>query len=83
MEDNMSGTKQKIEYIENAEIGVLVAFKFRDKVRSGKIAKKPVGYLVVETQNGTEYNIPYEDVLWVKTGERWPKQIFKLLKGIS
>ena len=74
-------TKDKIDYIKNAEIGVLVAFKFRDKVRSGKIVDKKENLLIVETQNGTMYNLLYEDVIWVKTGDRWPKQVFNLLKG--
>lgn len=73
--------KEKLDYIKDVEIGVLVAFKFRDKVRSGKVIDKKEGLLIIETQNKTPYNVLFEDILWVKTGDRWPKQIFYMLKG--
>ena len=81
MERHERQTRDKLEYIKDAEVGVLVAFRFRDKVRSGKIIRKQDGLLVIETHNGTTYNVLYEDVVWVKTGDRWPKQVFNMLKG--
>jgi hypothetical protein len=77
----MQQTKNKLDYVQDAEVGILVAFKFRGKVRSGKIVDKKLGALIIETQNGTPYTVLNEDIVWVKTGDRWPRQVFALLKG--
>lgn len=77
--------KQKMPYIENVEIGTLVAFRLSNgKVKSAKVVKKSTKNrkLKVETNYGAAYIISYDDVVWVRTGKRWPRGIYKLLKGL-
>lgn len=76
--------EQKMPYIENAEIGALVAFRLASgKVKSAKIIKKSSKKrkLKLETEYGATYVVSYDDVVWVRTGARWPRGVYKLLKG--
>lgn len=76
--------EQKMPYIENVEIGTILAFRLSNgKVKSAKVIKKSTKNrkLKVETSYGATYIIAYEDVVWVRTGKRWPRGIYKLLKG--
>lgn len=76
--------EQKMPYIENVEIGTILAFRLSNgKVKSAKVVKKSTKNrkLKVETSYGATYIIAYEDVVWVRTGKRWPRGIYKLLKG--
>lgn len=77
---------QKMSYVENIKVGVLVAFKLSNgKVKSAKVAKKSSSKrkLLLETEYGKTYIVPYEDIIWVRTGNRWPKGVYKLLKGLD
>ncbi len=77
---------QKMPYIESAEIGALVAFKLANgKVKSAKITKKSSANrkLKLETEYGAIYIASYDDVIWVRTGNRWPRGVYKLLKGLG
>ena len=38
---------------------------------------------MVETSYGAVSVIPFEDVLWVRTGNRWPRGVYNMLKGIG
>jgi hypothetical protein len=38
---------------------------------------------MVETSYGATHVIPFEDVLWVRTGARWPRGVYNMLKGIG
>lgn len=78
--------EQKMSYIENIEIGTIIAFRLSNgKVKSAKVTRKSTKNrkLKLETDYGAEYIISYDDVVWVRTGKRWPKGVYKLLKGIS
>lgn len=81
----------RLDYILNAEEGKLVAFRLNfesvsgtklTKVISGKILEnnKETSEFIVETRNGLKYGVPYDSVVWVKEGDRWPKSIFMELK---
>lgn len=77
--------KQKMSYIENISIGTLLAFRLSNgKVKSAKVIRKSTKNrkLKVETNYGAEYIISYDDVIWVRTGKRWPKGVYNLLKGL-
>lgn len=77
--------KQKMLYIENIEIGTLVAFRLSTgKVKSAKVIRKSTKNrkLKLETNYGAEYIISFDDILWVRTGKRWPRGVYKLLKGL-
>lgn len=76
--------EQKMSYIENIDIGTIIAFRLSNgKVKSAKVTRKSTKNrkLKLETDYGAEYIISYDDVIWVRTGKRWPKGVYKLLKG--
>lgn len=78
--------EQKMRYVENIEIGTIVAFRLSNgKVKSAKVVKKSTKNrkLKLETDYGAEYIVPYENVVWVRTGKRWPKGVYNLLKGTA
>ena len=75
---------QKERYIKNAAIGLLVAFKAsKTRALSGKIEEIHDSSFLVKTKNGICFTVKKEDVLWFKTGERWPKWVYLALKGES
>lgn len=74
----------KNDRIQNAPIGTIVAFKAPGgRVRSAKIKLRSTANrrLLVCTEYNAEYNISYDDVIWVKSGKRWPKGVYNSLKG--
>lgn len=76
--------EQKMAYIEKVDIGTIIAFRLSNgKVKSAKVVRKSTKNrkLKVETDYGAEYIISYNDVVWVRTGKRWPKGVYQLLKG--
>ena len=76
----------KEPYIEQAPVGTLVAFKLSNgKVKSAKITNKSSKNrkLKLETEYGAVYIVSYDDVIWVRTGLRWPSGVYKLLKGLG
>ena len=83
MEIDMS---QKMSYIENIEIGTLVAFRLSNgRVKSAKVVRKSTKNrkLKLETDYGAEYVVPFESIVWVRTGKRWPRGVYRLLKGLG
>lgn len=82
--DDVSSGSNKVKYVENAEIGTIVAFKLPDgRVKSAKIERRSTSRrkLKLVTQYGAEFVVPYEDIIWVRTTKRWPKGVYNLLKG--
>ena len=86
--------ESKEAYLEEAPIGTLVAFKVPDtaivrpgekKVKSAKIVGRNISKrkLRLQTEYDAFYIVPFENVLWVKTGSRWPRSIYNLLKGVT
>jgi transcription termination factor Rho len=74
--------KSKTEYINNVRVGDLLAFKVNEtKILSGKVEQIAKDMLVVETKNGIRFNVRKKNIVWVKTGDRWPKGIYEALKG--
>lgn len=74
----------RTKYIEEAEPGTLMAFvdnkgKPRTAALVNRSSKRRVVKLV--TEFNWEFVVPYENVLWVRNGERWPKVILNILKG--
>ena len=77
---------RKLKYVEEAPIGTLVAFRPEvGKVKSAKIIKKSTKNrrLKVETAYGATFIVPYDDVIWVRSGSRWPRGVYNMLKGIE
>lgn len=82
--DDVSSGSNKMKYVENAEVGTIVAFKLPDgRVKSAKIERRSTSRrkLKLVTQYGAEFVVPYEDIIWVRTTKRWPKGVYNLLKG--
>lgn len=76
----------KYGYIKTAEKGTIMAFKLPDgKVKSAKMVERSLKRekLKLETAYGRQFVVSFSDVIWVKTGERWPKGVFNLLKGLK
>lgn len=73
---------EKPNYIENAKIDDIVAFKVNDaKALSGKIEEIHKEFFRVETKNGIKFKVFKSDIIWVKTGARWPRGVYLALKG--
>jgi hypothetical protein len=77
-------TVKESVYLCSAKEGTVVAFKKKntDRVASAKIVSNCVEKqtLQVQTSRGKYFSVPYNDVLWVKTGTRWPRGVFELLR---
>lgn len=78
--------EQKQKYLDNIQVGMLVAYKVSEtKAKSAKVIKKSIKQrkLMVETSYGATSVISFEDILWVRTGHRWPRGVYNMLKGIG
>lgn len=75
--------KSKQEYIENAKVGTIIAFKVNNaKTLSGKIEEIRKFDFLVCTKTGVRFTVRKKNVIWVKTGQRWPKAVYLALKGV-
>lgn len=74
-----------LEYIENAEVGTIVAFRVGDKVKSAKIINRSSARrkLKLETAYGRIYVVDYDDIIWVKTSSRWPRGVYELFSKVK
>lgn len=81
--EDTSAKKTTCEYLLTAEVGTLVAFMKpnSDAAISAKFVSCENDEVVVETKMGTIYRLSPEQVIWVKTGTRWPRWVFNLFKG--
>lgn len=77
--------KVKNERILSAPIGTLIAFREPEtgKLNTAKLTNrnKTKKLIKCETQYGKEFLISFSDIVWTKTGSRWPKSIYNELKG--
>ena len=76
--------KDRSDLIEKAEVGTLIAFydekgKPRTAALVNRSSKKKVVKLVTEFER--EFIVPYDNVIWIKKGNRWPRGVYNLLKG--
>lgn len=78
----------KAEYLVTANIGTLVAFqdfskKGFVKTKAAKVVKNEPqdSVLILETEYGKRYSVDYKNVLWVRTGNRWPRGVYELFKA--
>lgn len=74
--------KPKEAYIENAKVGTIIAFKVNNtKVISGMIEEIHKSDFLVRTKSGIRFTVRKKNIIWVKTGPRWPKGVYLALKG--
>lgn len=86
--DAQAQQKTTLDYAKDVSAGTIIAFKVmlggKQRVLSAKVnGKNQTGLLLVETKNGSKYRVGPDDVVWVKTGLRWPRWVLELLKGES
>lgn len=84
--DEVIISQSRAKYVESATVGTLVAFRLSNgRVKSAKIVKKSTSKrkFMVETKYGAQFIVSYDDVIWVKTGTRWPKGVYNLMKGFG
>lgn len=74
-------TRTTEDYLKNIEPGTLVAFQRKEGAISGKFVSFENGKIIVETKKGTAFKLNPEKILWVKTGDRWPKWVFTLFNN--
>lgn len=82
MQDNSNNDHSK--YLANIEVGRLVAFNDHDMgiVRTARvvnISQKRQQLKVIDIYGSIEV-ISFEQVAWVKTGKRWPRRLFHLIR---
>lgn len=80
-EGSQKVTKTTKDYLNDAIPGTLVAFKrnnSKDIAMSGKFVSYENGKVIVESKKGTLFKLLPENIIWVKTGARWPKWVFDL-----
>lgn len=78
----------KKKYIDNLEVGMLVAFQ-ENKTKINTAAVKSVvrgkdgtiSLVRLETQYKKMFHVSPNKIIWVKTNGRWPKAIYMALKG--
>ena len=79
----------KLCYINAIQQGTIVAFKTiingHERVKSAAVVNisRSRQLLKLQTKYGAEYIINFSDVIWVKTGSKWPRGVYNLLKGIA
>lgn len=77
--------EKKMPYIEQAEIGSVVAFKAPSTgvLKSAKIINRSPENrkLKLETAYKKRFVVGYDDIVWVRAGSRWPAGILRALKG--
>ena len=75
--------EDKMRYVRDVKIGTIVAFNAEGKTRSAKVTNKSTQREVLKLENrqGQEFIIPYTDVVWVRSGKRWPRGVYELLTG--
>lgn len=74
----------KAEAIEKADVGTLIAFiDEKGKPRTAKLVNRSSSRQVIKvtTEFDWTFIVPYDKVLWVRFGTRWPKTIYNMLKG--
>jgi hypothetical protein len=73
---------KKDSYIENAKIGTIIAFHVNNsKVISGMIEEVHKTDFLVKTKNGVRFTVRKSNIIWVKTGPRWPRGVYLALRG--
>lgn len=81
---DINSPSQASEFVDSTDFGTLIAFvDEQGKARTGKLVNRsrPTRKVIAETEYGRQFVVPYESVLWIKTGQRWPRKILNLLKG--
>lgn len=85
----ISHKKTPGEYIDNVEVGMIIAFATEpEKAISAKVKEifraaedNGVKEVLAVSKNGYTYKVPRAAIVWVKTGHRWPRGIYDKLRN--
>lgn len=84
----ISHKKTPGEYIDNVEVGMIIAFATEpEKAISAKVKEifkaedNGVKEILAVSKNGYTYKVPRAAIIWVKTGHRWPRGIYDKLRN--
>lgn len=84
----ISHKKTPGEYIDNVEVGMIIAFETEpEKAISAKVKEifraedNGVKEVLAVSKNGYTYKVPRAAIVWVKTGHRWPRGIYDKLRN--
>lgn len=84
----ISHKKTPGEYIDNVEVGMIIAFAIEpEKAISAKVKEifrakdNGVKKVLAVSKNGYTYKVPRAAIVWVKTGHRWPRGIYDKLRN--
>lgn len=71
-------------YIDNMQLGNVVAFTVtkdgRQTMLSGRVRDIAAEAVTVQTKNGSIFYPRKDQIVWVRTGTRWPLGIYNALK---
>nr|DAZ12657.1 MAG TPA: hypothetical protein [Caudoviricetes sp.] len=71
-------------YIDNMQLGNVVAFTIskdgHQTMLSGRVRSITPEAVTVQTKNGSIFYPKKDQVVWVRTGTRWPLGIYNALK---
>ena len=79
-------TRNKERYIEEAEVGTLIAFLDENgKPRTAALVNRSSERKVVKvkTEYDWEFVVPYDSILWVRKGDKWAYGVYRILKGYN
>lgn len=79
-------TRNKERYIDEAEVGTLIAFlDEQGKPRTAALVNRSSSRKVVKvkTEYDWEFTVPYSNILWVKKGGKWAYGVYRILKGYN
>ena len=79
-------TRNKERYIEEAEVGTLIAFLDENgKPRTAALVNRSSErkLVKVKTEYDWEFVVPYDSILWVRKGDKWAYGVYRILKGYN
>lgn len=79
-------TRNKERYIDEAEVGTLMAFLDEDgKPRTAALVNRNSEKRLVKlkTEYDWEFKVSYDKILWVKHGDKWAYGVYRILKGYN
>lgn len=81
-EDDRGLQQTTSDYLDNIGEGTILAFKVDTRkgqiALSGKLVRKyDNDEFLIATKQGTHFRVQKSNILWVKTGRRWPKWVFE------
>ena len=80
----MDNLKTRSDYLNEMQPGNIIAFTSADRMVAGRVVSivdnNTHETITVKTKNGSVYFPKRTDIVWVKTGSRWPIGIYNALK---